>query len=121
VSWRNPVDAAFARTADAAYRETVAAGLCLRSSELEHERGYGAQLARQVKSGARCSPKQPSGIMLAATAYVALPAFGLAAAGWLVRSHSPASQPKSSASGRAGEAETGQQVPVFCRGGAPPG
>ncbi len=74
-----PVDAAFARTADALYRETVAPAL-LEIDELEHERGYGAQLVRQVKSGPVVL-EATSGIMLAATAYVALPAFGLAAAG----------------------------------------
>ena len=74
-----PVDAEFPRTADALYRETVAPAL-LEIDELEHERGYGAQLARQIKSGPVVF-QATSGIVLAATAYAALPAFGLAAAG----------------------------------------
>ena len=74
-----PVDAEFPRIADALYRETVAPAL-LEIDELEQERGYRAQLARQVKSGPVVL-ETSSGLVLAATAYAALPGFGLAAAG----------------------------------------
>jgi hypothetical protein len=74
-----PIDAEFARAADARYRESVAPAL-LEIRELQQERGYFRQLLRQATIG-EARPDVGATIGLAAVTYAALPALGAAVAG----------------------------------------
>lgn len=74
-----PIDDGFGRAADALYRETVAPAL-LELRELEEERHYLHQLARQASIG-EAAPNLATAMGLAAAAYVALPNLAAAAAG----------------------------------------